>query len=665
MDKDKDLTSWLKYLEQAHNQEIDLSLVRIKQVCSHLNLYPSMPVITVAGTNGKGSTCNFLSYILSAAHYKVGLYTSPHLINFNERIKINNQDVDDATLIQAFEVIEQAKINCNVSLSYFEFTTLAAMYIFIQNNVDSIVLEVGLGGRLDAVNIFNPICSIITSIGIDHTQYLGNTREEIALEKAGIFRSQIPAVCGDENPPLTLINHAQQHNVPLYCIKQDFNYIHDGNLIETTQWSWVFNGKNNTDTKSYHSLCFPSLRGMNQLRNASCALMALHLLHDILPVSTQDIRRGLSNIELIGRFTILTGQPTVVFDVAHNAHASAILVDNLDRMGFYSKNIAIFGAMQDKDISSMLLPLKDIVDEWHICELPTTRSASLTQIKQALQQININVPIKFYTSVENAYANIEKQISKEERLIIFGSFYTVAQAIHYKNNLNEKYNKNKHPQRSIKSFIQRKGRTTNAQKNAIDNLGQIWLIDYDTQVLDYQKIFKNNNPVILEIGFGMGDTTAQIAQNNPNLNFIAIEVYEAGVGALLQHINNLQLKNIRIIQHDAIEVMQNMLEKQSLSGIHIFFPDPWHKTKHNKRRIIQPNFLDLLTYKLKPQAYVHCATDWQDYANHILHCFTQHKNFILDTNKSEHNLRPQTKFERRGIRLGHTISDLCFTYVAK
>ncbi|MFM2343412.1 MAG: hypothetical protein RLZZ210_20 [Pseudomonadota bacterium] len=666
----KTLNEWLNHLEQAHPITIDMGLDRVNQVKKLLNINENIPIIIVGGTNGKGSTCGFLSSILTAAHYNVGLYTSPHLICFNERIKINNQMVDDELIIQAFNHVENIRKQANISLSYFEFTTLAAMVVFSNKNVDSIVLEVGLGGRLDATNIFNPQCAIITSIGIDHIEYLGNTREQIAQEKAGIMRENIPVICGDSNTPHTLIDYAQNINANLYLIGKDFSY-----TSEESQWNFY------SELKNIPSISHPTLKGMNQLQNASCAIMALNLIKHILPVSNQDIRRGLIEIELDGRFTILAGQPTIVMDVAHNAHASLVLADNLDRMGFYPKNIAIFGAMQDKDIPSMLYPLKDIIDEWHICTLPTARSASLEQLHQAITLACPNKPIYQYQDFGSAYINIKQNIKQEERIAIFGSFYTVAEAMKYvklsdkelnnmqssiDNNINDEADdmsddNHNNSQHRIKSYVRRTGRVTPSQQKALDNLSDKWIIEYKNEQMQ-----NPSQNLILEIGFGMGETTAKIAQTLTNNNFIAVEVHTAGVGALLKRIEEQNITNINIMQHDAFEVIQNMLPDQCLSGVHIFFPDPWHKKKHHKRRLIQEQFINMLLPKLKQGGYIHCATDWQNYAEHILLTLSQNDK-LQNTSKNadgyadKPSYRPTTKFENRGIKLGHGVWDIIFT----
>jgi dihydrofolate synthase / folylpolyglutamate synthase len=684
------LQSWLSHLEQAHTVNIDMGLDRIKQLLPILNFDKKIPIITVAGTNGKGSTSHFLSTILTCAHYEVGLYTSPHLLCFNERVRINNHIIDDELLMCAFEHIEAARASINISLSYFEFTTLAAVWIFYNCHIqrpqnyprplEAIVLEVGLGGRLDATNIFDPIVSIITNVGLDHIEYLGDTREKIALEKAGILRQNVPFICGDKQPPHTLRAYANSIQAPAYYLGGNFLY-----ETEESQWHW------RSDDKNIHSLPHPTLKGMNQLNNASCAIMALLSIKHILPVSHQDIRRGLVETELNGRFSIIPGQPVTVLDVAHNADAGSVLADNLDRMGFYQKNIAILGAMQDKDIVSMLTPLKNIIDEWHICLLPTNRSASLEQLEQAIlslyddeknkDKIKSKLKIYTYTNVLSAYAYVKQHIQKEHRLLVFGSFYTVAGVypyLHMQNNVImdelDKQNNIHKSQTRIKSFVRRNGRVTPSQQKALQDFSAQSLLAYQNKnifdcISDLQSNknnTQNKTEIIVEIGFGMGETTAYIAKNAPHKQFIAIEVHTAGVGALLKRMHAENIQNIHIVQHDAVEVLETMFENASIDGIHIFFPDPWHKSKHHKRRLIQAPFIDLIIQKLKPQGYIHCATDWQNYAEHILNVLSQNT-LLQNTSTHAHayadkpSYRPTTKFETRGLKLGHGVWDIIFT----
>lgn len=300
------LDAWLSHLERAHPVGIDMGLTRIGQVKAALQLEFACPVITVGGTNGKGSTCAFLETILVRAGYKVGCHTSPHLLEFNERARVNGQNVTDDELLPHFEAVEAARTSLAepVSLTYFEFTTLAILHLFASRGLDAVILEVGLGGRLDAVNIIDTDCAIVTSIDIDHTEYLGDTREKIAFEKAGIFRSGKPAICGDPAAPQTLIDHAEAIGADLWLVGRDFRYEAQAGA-ERQQWSYL--GRE----KRYPALAYPALRGANQLINASAALAALEALRPVLPVSAQDIRLGLANVELPGRFQVLDRKSVV------------------------------------------------------------------------------------------------------------------------------------------------------------------------------------------------------------------------------------------------------------------------------------------------------------------------------------------------------------------
>ncbi|MEN9820462.1 MAG: hypothetical protein RL176_364, partial [Pseudomonadota bacterium] len=360
------LDDWLTYLETAHPVGIDMGLARINQVKESLGLRFSCPVITVGGTNGKGSTCAFLESVLLAAGYKVACHTSPHLLRFHERARIHGREATDAELLQSFNRVEQAR--CRIenapTLTYFEFTTLAIMDLFANAGIDVAILEVGMGGRLDAVNIVDADCAIVTSIDLDHMAYLGNTREAIAFEKAGIFRKNASAICGDPVPPQSLIDHAKALGTDLWLIGKDFGFEGD-----QQQWGWSGRGKR------FSGLAYPALRGANQLLNASAVIAALMALHDRLPVSAQDIRNGFALVELPGRFQVLPGKPSIVLDVAHNPHAAATLAQSLDKMGYHPYTYAVFGAMADKDIEGVLKPMMDLVDYWYCTDLPTARAA--------------------------------------------------------------------------------------------------------------------------------------------------------------------------------------------------------------------------------------------------------------------------------------------------
>lgn len=417
--KFKNLNEWLSYIKDLHSKSIDLGLDRIKNVYERLCLNLSnTKVITVAGTNGKGSTCSYLESIYYQAGYKVGKYTSPHLLNFNERIRINNKEVTDKEIVEAFEFIEE--IRGSISLSYFEYTTLAAFYIFNKNCLDVWVLEVGLGGRLDAVNLVDSDASIITSIDIDHTEFLGDTREKIGFEKAGVFRANKPAIIADPLPPQSIINYANKIGADLWLFSRDFNYSAD-----KQQWSFASRiGKK-------HALSHPSLRGANQLLNASAALACIDALKTFLPVPIQSIKIGLVDVHLSGRFEILPGQPTVVLDVAHNPHSSATLAHNLKSMSFFPYTYAVFGVLKDKDLEGIVLPLKGIVDYWYVCDLPGPRGSKSSEVVEKLKELlppdSEGLPkFNMCLSPTEAYKEVKSKAKKEDRIIVFGSFLTVA-----------------------------------------------------------------------------------------------------------------------------------------------------------------------------------------------------------------------------------------------
>ncbi|KVN41687.1 bifunctional folylpolyglutamate synthase/dihydrofolate synthase [Burkholderia pyrrocinia] len=425
------LDAWLSHLERAHPVGIDMGLARIGQVKAALGLEFACPVITVGGTNGKGSTCAFLETILVRAGYKVGCHTSPHLLEFNERARVNGETVADDELLPHFEAVEAARTSLPepVSLTYFEFTTLAILHLFASRGLDAVILEVGLGGRLDAVNIIDTDCAIVTSIDIDHTEYLGDTREQIAFEKAGIFRPGKPAICGDPAAPQTLVDHAEAIGADLWLVGRDFRYEAQPGA-ERQQWSYL--GRD----KRYPALAYPALRGANQLINASAALAALESLRAVLPVSAQDIRLGLANVELPGRFQVLPGKPAIVLDVAHNPHAAAVLAQNLGNMGFFPYTYAVFGAMHDKDIDGVLHHLKGEIDHWCVTDLPLPRAASAEQLEAALRHAGVedgaDSSVTRYTSPADAFRDALKRASENDRIVVFGSFHTVAGVMAYR-----------------------------------------------------------------------------------------------------------------------------------------------------------------------------------------------------------------------------------------
>jgi dihydrofolate synthase/folylpolyglutamate synthase len=425
------LDAWLAHLETAHPVGIDMGLARISKVKEALALKFECPVITVGGTNGKGSTCAILESILLHSGYRVGCHTSPHLLTFNERVRVNGENATDAELLEHFEAVEAARSNLPepVSLTYFEFTALAIMRLFASRGLDAVILEVGLGGRLDAINVIDTDCAIVTSIDIDHTEYLGDTREKIAFEKAGIFRAGKPAICSDPAAPQTLIDHATAIGADLWLFGRDFRY--EGQAgSERQQWSYVGRSQRRS------ALAYPALRGANQLINTSAALAALEALRDRLPVSAQDIRLGLANVDLPGRFQVLPGRPAVVLDVGHNPHAAAVLAQNLGGMGFFRYTYAVFGAMRDKDIAGVIEHLKGEVDHWCVTDLPLPRAASAEALEEALRAAGVtdgpDSSVKRFATPAEAFQDAVNRAADDDRIAVFGSFHTVGGVMAYR-----------------------------------------------------------------------------------------------------------------------------------------------------------------------------------------------------------------------------------------
>ncbi len=415
------LIDWLTRLESLHPKAIDMGLERVAAVWQRLGVTLGCPVVTVGGTNGKGSTCAMLESILMQGGYRVGLYTSPHLIDFNERARIDGRVATDEQLVTAFEAVEAAR--GEVSLTYFEFTTLAILKLFADAGLDAVILEVGLGGRLDAVNIIDADVAIVTSVDLDHMDYLGDTREKIGVEKAGIFRPGKVAICSDPQPPQSLLDHASAIGADLWLFGRDFNYAGD-------RQQWNYGGR----AMRRNSLAYPSLRGANQLLNASAALAALEALRDRLPLGAQEVRTGLVLVDLPGRFQVLPGRPSVILDVAHNPHAAATLAQNLDNMGFHPYTFAVFGAMADKDIAGVLSQVKDKIDHWCLTDLPMPRAATAAALAGKLQDAGISDnpaagaerSVRCFASPADAYADARKRAGENDRIVVFGSFLTVA-----------------------------------------------------------------------------------------------------------------------------------------------------------------------------------------------------------------------------------------------
>ena len=414
----KSLSDWLDYCERLHSKAIDLGLDRVRVVAQRMDIRFSCPVITVAGTNGKGSTCAMLEAILTQAGYRTGVYTSPHLVHFEERLRLQERIVGADELVAAFERVEQARSQSEpaVSLTYFEFSTLAILDIMARANLDVAILEVGLGGRLDAVNIIDPDCALITSIDLDHMELLGPDRESIGFEKAGIMRAGRPAVVSDPVPPQSVLDHASKIGAELWRLGVDFNFSGD-----KQQWAWAGRGRR------YAGLAYPALRGANQLINASGVLAALTALRDRLPVTAQAVRNGLAMVELPGRFQIVPGQPALVLDVAHNPHSVAALAANLDAMGFFPTTHAIFGAMADKDLAPMLLRVNPIIDRWYFTDLPTARAQTGARLADQWRALNTrkDASAQAFADPAQALQAAVAAADPADRIVVFGSFYTV------------------------------------------------------------------------------------------------------------------------------------------------------------------------------------------------------------------------------------------------
>ena len=428
------LSEWLDHCERQHPQGIsgiELGLDRVQRVARRMGLDLGCPVITVAGTNGKGSTCAMLEAIYSEAGYRTGVYTSPHLVHFEERCRVGRESVPAEALVPAFAEVEAARRGDGsdsetgaVLLTYFEFTTLAILRTLSRSGIDVAILEVGLGGRLDAVNIVDPDCAVITSIALDHMALLGNDREAIGYEKAGIMRTGRPVVVSDPVPPQSVLDRALEVGAELWRLGKDFHFAGD-----QQQWGWAMHPSHGG--RKYSGLAYPALRGANQLVNASGVLAAIEALRPRLPVTAQAVRNGLAMVELPGRFQIVPGTPTLVLDVAHNPHSVAALAENLDAMGFYPTTHAVFGAMADKDLAAMLVRIGPLVDRWYLTDLPLPRASTAQALAQALDASPATAPggksrvAGCHPTPLDALQAAVSAADPADRIVVFGSFHTV------------------------------------------------------------------------------------------------------------------------------------------------------------------------------------------------------------------------------------------------
>ncbi len=416
MNKFTTLADWLTWRDSLEKLPISLDLSRIKYVFEVLlSSYENKPhTITVAGTNGKGSTSAYLESFYLAAGYNVGVFTSPHIVHYNERIKLNGNPVSDELICAAFEKIDAAR--GETALSFFEFSTLAALLIFSKARVNVQILEVGLGGRTDAVNVVDTDVALITSIAVDHVEFLGDTREKVGLEKAGVFRPHIPAVIGDLDPPISLLNYANEKNTPLFCLGEAFHYQKHG---ET--WTW------HSSTQSISDLPPPPLKGEHQYRNVSVAIFATQCLANHLPISHAELKKGLETVKLTGRFQLITGEIPVLLDVAHNPQAAQTLVDYLNEHFPNRRVHAIFSMMKDKDVASVLTLMKPVVSDWYFSPLPNNpRAVNASTMREIFEECQINAVHLEFSGFSEAFAAAKSNAQIGDLILVFGSFFLVA-----------------------------------------------------------------------------------------------------------------------------------------------------------------------------------------------------------------------------------------------
>lgn len=443
------LEDWLSWQETLHLSEIDLGLERIGKVAKNLNLLkPSFPIITVAGTNGKGSTVAFLDAILRAEGYKTGAFTSPHLLNYNERIVLNGKQATDDIIIEAFSEIDKARRSIkndegsieDVSLTYFEFSALAAMLIYQKQNVDVAIIEVGLGGRLDAANLWDTSLAIITSIGVDHIDWLGDDRDIIAVEKSGIMRNGVPVISGDNNPPITIASEAKRIGARLQQINENFSY------------ALVDHKKNNTwllkNNENSYELETPAMPGEFQLNNAATAITGLFSIQPILPVSIDSINKGLKSARVSGRLEILRTNPEWLIDVAHNPHAAKELAKYIQQNPVKGKTYALFSMLRDKDVNNVLEIMHGVIDEWHIVATEGSRGLGLSELKQHFSQfsqlpadkktkekveqsesVNTLNKVTSYATFKEACDALKNIAKDKDRVVAFGSFLVISEIL--------------------------------------------------------------------------------------------------------------------------------------------------------------------------------------------------------------------------------------------
>jgi dihydrofolate synthase / folylpolyglutamate synthase len=415
----RSLDDWLAYISAQHPATIALGLDRVREVASRMSpslLGEGRVTLTVGGTNGKGSTCAMLERILLESGYRVGLYTSPHLLRYNERVRLGGEEASDDVLVAGFERVESAR--GETPLTYFEFGTLAALAAFEEARVEAAILEVGLGGRLDAVNIIDADVAAVVSVDLDHQSFLGNDREAIGFEKAGIYRPGRPAIFGDTNPPQRLVGHARMIGADLMILGHDFRF-------EAGERQWNFIGRRGPK----RALPMPALRGRWQLKNASVALAALDEVAEKLPVSLGEVKRGLMLASIPGRLQVLPGRPSIVLDVAHNPHAARSLADGLGDMGFFENTFAVFAVLADKDMGGIVDAVRHRFDRWFVAAAQAERAAPASQVAEVLAERGLAPVTRTFATVPAALDAARREAGPNDRIVVFGSFYTVAEAL--------------------------------------------------------------------------------------------------------------------------------------------------------------------------------------------------------------------------------------------
>jgi dihydrofolate synthase/folylpolyglutamate synthase len=414
----RQLDDWLAWIETLHPRQIDLGLERVGSVARAMGVTrPACPVITVGGTNGKGSSVAMLEAVFAAGGYRTVSYTSPHLLRYNERIRVDGREAGDAGLCAAFARIEEAR--GDITLSYFEFSTLAALELVARERPDVALLEVGMGGRLDAVNIVDADLALITPIGLDHTEALGDTREAIAREKAGIFRAGRPAVCGDADPPRSLLDAARAAGAPLYVRGRDYGVESDG---ERRRW-WRRGEAGRIELPAL------GLAGGFQYDNAANVLMALALLAPRLPIPPARIAAGLAAARNPGRFQHLPGVPARIVDVAHNVHGAQALAAALAAEPCAGATRLVFGVLADKDVAGMVSALAAVSREWYLAAPAAARAAAVGSLRDRVLAVQPQAGVRAFDSVALAWRQALADAADGDRVVGLGSFYTVAEIL--------------------------------------------------------------------------------------------------------------------------------------------------------------------------------------------------------------------------------------------